>query len=550
MKIIRNIRFLDTPNVEYLKSQLETGEPVRAKKALQDICKAYRSGFRIQHPLLVGVEQNVIGLLYQATDEKVRRWALNALARLGRESTCVAAIVDVLSRHTDEPQTTAAAIAAIYRLSKKAAEILRGLSFDEQMVTLAALQHVDAGKLDLSSLPIDVEQASPDLLRLGLVLVGLDRAPANLLNPRHSNAEMVKALGGHDDDVVSQYSVWAITENPDLGVSDLGIDIREIEQKPANVRAWLFRLLAMTTREAERHMEFLELGMRDPDPEARLGLAVGLKNTYFDGLEALVLDWFVKEDDTDVRHAVLDHMVKQAQHCPNYEEMAAQIFEGEPEGSALRRRMVASASGTSIFGRFKQIEAEGSGDLFKGVMIVNKTTNYNIAGGVQGGAVSIGGDATNFGQAQVHYNPQTIEQIQSELSKAERELHGMKLEGNVKKEALEHVAEAKANQSRTRSRRLSRPLRASKPSPRRRRGRRRLSAGSSRRSVRSRDSDSESRVAHGENDRPDGRPCVFPRSAAQPGNQLAARRARPRALRASRSAGPRCIPVHLCEAGS
>ena len=157
------------------------------------------------------------------------------------------------------------------------------------MVTLAALQHIDANQLDLSSLPIDVEKASPDLLKLALVVVGLDRAPPNMLHPRHENPELVKALGGHHDAVVSQYTVWAITENESLGLGDLGIDVRNIEQQPPNVRAWLLRLIAMTPEDAESNFEFVELGTNDPAAEARAGLALGLRDTYFDGLEALVL---------------------------------------------------------------------------------------------------------------------------------------------------------------------------------------------------------------------------------------------------------------------
>ena len=48
----------------------------------------------------------------------------------------------------------------------------------------------------------------------------------------------------------------------------------------------------MTPEDAERNFEYIELGSRDANAEARMGLAVGLKATYFDGLEALVLDWF------------------------------------------------------------------------------------------------------------------------------------------------------------------------------------------------------------------------------------------------------------------
>lgn len=240
--------------VDYLKSQIETGDPARTKKALQEICKHYRDGYHVHPNKLVGLEQSVVGLLYtQDSDEKVRRWALNTLARLGREPQCMEAVMHALKQYDHEPQTSAAAIAAIFRMSRKARAILQKLSFDEQMVTLAALQHVDVNKLDLSALPIDVETASPDLLKLALVIVGLDRAPENMLHPRHENSELVKALGGHHDNVVAQYTVWAITENPSLNLIDLGIDIKLVEDQPANVRAWIYRLIAMTAEDAEQN---------------------------------------------------------------------------------------------------------------------------------------------------------------------------------------------------------------------------------------------------------------------------------------------------------
>lgn len=435
-------RLLDRPNIDYIKSQIETGDSDRTKKALQYLCKLYRDGYRIRPPELIGIEQSIVGLLYtQLKDEKVRRWALNALARLGREPTCIEAIINTLKQYSDEPQTSAAAIAAIYRLSRKAAEILKKLNFDEQMVTLAALQHVDENQLDLSSLPVDAEKASPDLLKLALVVVGLDRAPRNMLHPRHDNSQLVKALGGHHDPVVSQYTVWAITENESLGLGDLGIDIRNIEQQPPNVRAWLLRLIAMTPEDAERNFEFVQLGTTDPAPEARAGLALGLRDTYFDGLEALVLDWFTSESEVEVSHYILDHMVKQASNCPSYEQMAIEVYEKEHIGSSLRQRMEAAAAGTALYGKFKSMD--GTLDLFRGVTNVTNNT-FNVRS-IQGGAVSLGGDAVNSGETTIHYNPQTIAAIQSELSRLERELHQAPIDAQVKQEILLQVEAAKAD---------------------------------------------------------------------------------------------------------
>jgi hypothetical protein len=114
------VRVLDNVIVDYLKSQIETGDPSRTKKSLQEICKHYRDGYRVHPNKLAGFEQSVVGLLYtQGSDEKVRRWALNTLARLGREPQCMEAIMHTLKQYQHEPQTSAAAIAAIFRMSRK-----------------------------------------------------------------------------------------------------------------------------------------------------------------------------------------------------------------------------------------------------------------------------------------------------------------------------------------------------------------------------------------------------------------------------------------------
>ena len=165
---------------------------------------------------------------------------------------------------------------------------------------LAALQHVDHQNLDTSSFPVNIETASPDQLKLALVVVGLDRAPAHLFHPRHDNPAIVEVFGRHDDHIVSQYSVWAITENANLGFGDLGIDIKLIERQPANVRSWVYQLIGMSPDDAVENWEYLVHGMGDVDSEARLGAAVGIKDTFIDGLEPLVLDWFPAEPDNEV----------------------------------------------------------------------------------------------------------------------------------------------------------------------------------------------------------------------------------------------------------
>lgn len=348
------------------------------------------------------------------------------------------AILHTVQQYQNEPQTSAAAIAAVFKMSPKARALLKKLSFNEQMLTLAALQHVDVERLDLTSLPINVETASPELLKLALVVVGLDRAPANMMHPRFKNSEIVKVLGGHHDNVVAQYTVWAITENPSLSLRDIGIDIRLVEDQPLNVRAWIYRLIAMMPEDAERNFEYVELGSRDSSPEARAGLAGGLKKTYFDGIESLILDWFLKEGDSETSQCLLDHMIIHADECPNYKTMVLEIYEREPPSSNLRRRMEAMAAGTSLYSEFKRTDTQ---DLFGGSTVTNNT--FNISGGIQGGAVSVGGDATNSGQTLNQYSADTLTKIHTQLSRLEREVHESNLEDQIKGPILDQLKLAK-----------------------------------------------------------------------------------------------------------
>lgn len=441
---------LDRVETEYIRSQIESGDNVRIKSALQTLSKSYRRGVRVHPNQLRGIVNSVTATAFHAKiDEKVRRWVLNALARVGNEGDCIPAVLYLIKNYPQEPQTVASGIAAIYKLCNKSDPevVLAGISFDPQMRTLAALQHVPASKLDLKDLPLDVEKATPDLLKLALLVVGLDRSPENLLNPRHSDAEMVKALGQHHDAVVSQYSVWAITENDRLRLAHLGLNLKDIESHPDNVRGWLFQLLAIEATDAEPHWEYVSLGMGDPATEARKGLAVGLKNTFVDVFEPLVLEWVATEPDPEVRQHIMDHIVRQAERSPKYERYAIEIFDGEPAGSALRHSMEASAVQTPIYPKFRQIGA-GAPDLFERNLIVVKK-QYNI-GSINAGAVALDGStAVNLGTTNVQaLSQQQIDMAQAELAKLEAVLHDATgLPEDKRREALSHVADAKADPS-------------------------------------------------------------------------------------------------------
>jgi hypothetical protein len=437
-------RFIDRAVSSYLKGQLESGGATQTKKALQEICKLYRTGYRLIPDQLIGIENGIIGLTFSSDDAKVRRWSLNALAQLGREDACKHAILHATQTYHDDPDVLAAAIAALYRLCPTAAQELRRLGFDEKMLALAALQHVPADRLDLSSLPLNIEHASDELVKLGLVVVGLNKAPPNMFDPDYDNQEIVRVLGGHHSPIVSQYSVWAITENPNLGVADLGVDLKSIEQRPPNVRAWVFQLLAMDAANIERHIEYIKLGMADKSVTARIGLAIGLRDSFSTTLAPLVLEWFTRELIPEVRQHIVDHLIRQADNFGAYREYVVDAFERANPGSPERERMLATASGTPIFQALTLIHHDAGMDLLRGAKIVNNDNRTINIGSVQAGAVAIDGDATNTGTTSI-YNSQTLEVIRSRLLDAEQEIKKSVADDEAKREALEAIAAAKAN---------------------------------------------------------------------------------------------------------
>ncbi len=443
---------MQSADVDYLKFQIDHGDAQAKKLALQDLCRRHRAGETIYDPnLRAALENSINGLLLTHWyDEKVRRWALNALAKIGTEKRSLTGIQHVLSNYADEPQTIASAIAALYAIARDPSLYVRTVGqFPRELAVLAALQSVSFITIGVTGVRVNIEQASPDILKLALIIVGLDRAPENIFHPRYPNSKIVEELGTHDDPIVSQYSVWAVTENPKLGVGDLGIDLQDIERMPPNVRGWIYRLLAADEQCSSSYLEYLELGSVDPSGEARNGLADGIRGVYFDGLEELVYDWIGQEEVPEIRQNLLEHMARHCDHFVGYQKFVKETYENEPSNSPLRQRLEAAAGGTSLFGDLRRIKLLDGGDLFgygMEITVNNKTVNNNveIGDGAQVGAIAVGGDAKNEGDlSQIYSNDVTLK-LHQLLRDADDLVSKAELESAVKREVREAIAAAHA----------------------------------------------------------------------------------------------------------
>lgn len=428
-------KIIDGAVLTYLEHQIGSGNPAPTKSALQDLCALYRRGYRIYPGNLYGVQTTILGLCERQADAKVQRWVLNSLAQVGNADSC-RAILRTLEDHATDPEIVTAGVAALYKLSPATAAIdLRRLNFPDQMVTLAALQHVKPEQFKLAGLPVNVQSADPETIKAALVVVGLDRAPSHLFDPNYTNAEIVKVLGKHDDPIVSQYSVWAITESRSLGINDMGIELSDVSSRPANVRGWAFRLIAMSETHCLKHLDFIQQATVDQSVEARSGLAHGMKDTFFEELVPVVLDWFTSELNLEVRQEIVDHLITHAGKSDAYREYALDAY--RRAGLPDRERMRGTAAGTALFAGFRQIDYQSEGDLF----VTNNTFNIQNS---QIAALSASGTAVNTGQV-IQYQPHVIKLLKGELGRAETTIEGLAIPQEQKQEVANAIADAKAD---------------------------------------------------------------------------------------------------------
>ncbi len=391
----------------------------------------------------IKIENAVIGALSSGrSDEKVRRWCLSALSQFGSSKACWTPVANAIQGFPGEPQVLSAGIAALFKMDRqRAATFLSSLNtVSSEILTLSARQAVGPTDPDIPSLTLNVEKCDPTTLKLGLVLVGLDQSPEFLFHEKHSNKVMVKELGGHHDPLVSQYSAWAVAENKAMTIADLGIDLYDIGGRPENVRHYVYRLIAAENAYSMRYFDILNQGSEDESDEARMGTAMGLRDTYYEGIQDLTLRWISREDNDEVLAYVIDHVVRHASKQPLYERRAIELFVSYAADGAMRDRMMAAAAATPISREFKKILHEEDDGLFGKIGAMNVTNNINNLH--MQGVNSISGNAHNLGQQMNVTNNNVTDEIIEKLLEVKSQIEMLNLDEELRNEALAAVSAA------------------------------------------------------------------------------------------------------------
>ncbi|MDZ4055446.1 MAG: CHAT domain-containing protein [Polynucleobacter sp.] len=344
----------------FIESELKHGDSKARKVALQNLSALYRQGGVLGVEWITTVEAQIVSLLLViGQDRKVVRWGLNALAQCGRWTTCQRYIESTLTMYSGDPEIEAAGAAALCKLLPSHTDQIDGLSkIDPRLWKLAALQTTDPRRIDLRGLKINVERDDEEILKLALITIGVNRDIENLFDPRHSNGTFVRELCAHDDPIVQQYSVWAVTENARLDLEHLGLSFDDIDGLRPNVQSKMYQLAAQRLPDFRRRLDLIVQGSYAESSEARVGLAKGVRRVFFDGLEAATLPWFEQETDRGIRGNLAEHIAAYASECGPYLDVAQQSFE---EDAGLRARILLGAEGTSFYG---QLKSRQEPDLF------------------------------------------------------------------------------------------------------------------------------------------------------------------------------------------
>ena len=208
-------------------------------------------------------------------------------------------------------------------------------------------------------------------------------------------------MNTHENSIVAQYSFWATVENPKLGLANVRVRPENFSTLPPNVRGWAYRTLTKDGAKAVEHYEAIVDGSSAAHVEVREGVAVGIRNLYYDSLDTTVSDWFIEESDPIVRDRLLEHMAAHAGRSSFYREEVLRCYREAATKSVLRSRLEAANRDPDVSLEMRKIALQtGDPDLFEKLVRPMTSNTQNFHGPVAAGGISNSG-VGNMGQVQI-----------------------------------------------------------------------------------------------------------------------------------------------------
>lgn len=393
----------------FIEAALMAKSAVVRKQALQRLCSLYRQGARLAAPK--SMKGLILGSLVD-TDSKVRRWAFNALAQLG-EVADVPLMVGPWKANRSDPEVFEAGLTALAHLLSKDAlmVILREAEVPLDSSAVMALgQQTNSFREELEALRLDIQQASDGQLRSATLLIGLKKAPDTLFSGIFPVSDVIGDLNTHEDPIVSQYSFWATVEHPELGLSNVRVPPSQFSRLPPNVQGWAYRTLTKDKTLAIKHYDTIVGASESDFSEVREGVAIGLRDVYYDSLDVTVADWFLDEKDPSVRDFLLEHMAVNVSKSSAYRDEVMKAYRDAANGSVMRSRLEAANRDDAVALEMRKIALQmNDPDLFTSMIgATMNTQNFN-------GPMNVGGISNSGVGNTGHVQIMSLAEVQSRI---------------------------------------------------------------------------------------------------------------------------------------
>lgn len=357
-----HMKTISRQQAAFLEFELQSSDTRRQKVALQQCCQLYDAGFRFRPEDKVKFEYLIAGLTVNSLDRKVVRWCLNVIARFGTVQNTRNSVLHALTTYDQDTEIIASAVSSLAALYRGQLPQIRQLNdVPPEVKLLASLQTVAPNLLNFKDVSINIDKSDNETLKLALVTVGLNKDIEHLLHPRYPNRQIIKSLSNHDDSIIRQYCVWAILQNDTLDLNDLGISLHDFEKQPGNVQSKLLQLGASSLEDLVERQDLIIKGSNSNILDAREGLARGIRNSFYDGLPEVTLQWFDTESAEIIRLELSEHFARFSRESPTYYSHALEIAQQSRE---YKERVLLGAEGRPLYAAIRALEDSGTIDLF------------------------------------------------------------------------------------------------------------------------------------------------------------------------------------------
>lgn len=322
-------------------------------------------------------------------DEKVCRWAFNALAQVG-EAADVALMLQPWKDNRDDQQVFAAGLTTLAHLLERESllSVLKSAQVELDAGVLMSLgQQTSSFEAELRQVRVNLDRATLIELTQATLLIGLNKAPDTLFSGRFPIADVIGDLNTHPDQIIAQYSFWATVEHPGLSLNHVRVAPAEFPKLPPNVQSWAYRTLTKSGALAVQHYEAIVNASESKFEVVREGVAIGLRRIYYDSLDVTVADWLLEEPCNDVKDALLEHMATHIVKSSAYRDEVLKAYREAAVGSILRSRLEAANRDDDVALEMRKISLQmNDPQLFASVVgtTMNNTQNFNATTNVGG----------------------------------------------------------------------------------------------------------------------------------------------------------------------